>query len=58
MNDTSAFTWPLFHEGTLREEQSLHHEQGDRGSLVPLLTAYSGALEFTGYWLSAMWLLL
>lgn len=39
---------PSLSRGMLREEHDLHHGQEDRGSLVPLLSAYSGAFEFMG----------
>jgi len=37
-----------------REEPDLPDGLGDRGSLVPLLLAYSSAFEFMGYWISAI----
>lgn len=49
-----AFTWSLFHGGMPGEEPDLPDGLGDRGSLVPLLLAYSGAFEFMGYWISAI----
>lgn len=39
---------PSVSRGMLREEYDLHDGQEDRGSLVPLLSAYSGAFEFMG----------
>lgn len=39
---------PSVSRGMLREEHDLHDGQEDRGSLVPLLSAYSGAFEFMG----------